>query len=578
MYGLEVASREMIDVDRQEYNGTSLPGPGIRPASSHSLPSKPPTGKVMTQATTIFQGPLGQDILPIIFAYLPCGFPRRNRDLLNASRVCKMCLGPVMDIIWRSLYCPGPVLRLLPLSEQHYNGTREFEEVELSPQCRERLGFYCRRVRSITFGEWNLKGKFSLELYQWLYDKMNGDHLFPALRQLSFDTGHGTHTILPLFLSPALQDVIIRGRPTSLNTLLMSPKLAPYLTKLDLDGYLKPLVSNPPTHPSDALELIRGFKYLRNLRITCAHGKHAPVDSRSLHALLAALPLLEQLDLRWIYFVNTKAVPRDDWVEVCDNLSQFTLLYTPPSPTPTRREFFAPCPILGFVTDLEISLPTTFLRQSAETFFLSIAASLKLQEVNIVAPFELEISLQIMLPLLSIQSLRTFKFIEGTLVHRIESGSSDSPRTSFSDLATSAVSQRSQLNRLEFMTRINPPPTLDDLQVFSKNLPRLEHLVLPLNLSSIPTAPDFKADEPRFSNALKYLQVYDADEWEAQYDEEEEFVCPFHPSEYLPLAQRLNAWFPNLGYASSIVNTSHWELINDIRKVLQENTKLKRVS
>jgi hypothetical protein len=249
---------------------------------------------------------------------------------------------------------------------------------------------------------------------------MDGEFLFPALRQLTFGAAGDADSILPLFLSPSLQDVTLLGRPKSPNSLLLTSKIATTITRLDLHGYLEPVDANSATQlsPNNPFGSIKGYRFLRELRITSSRDKVTPVDSSSLHALLAGLPLLENFDLQSIYFTNALGSSREEWLKVCDHLKAFTLHYNGPLPTSSRLGIFAPCPVLEFVTVLHVFLPYTFLPQETEAFFLSLSASRKLHDATIALPYEVEANLSILLPLLSIQTLRTIRLTGGTLVYR----------------------------------------------------------------------------------------------------------------------------------------------------------------
>jgi hypothetical protein len=405
---------------------------------------------------------------------------------------------------------------------------------------------------------------------------LEGEFLFPSLSRLNLRVADERHisVIASLFFSSSLRKITIGEEVNSPTPLLLASKFTPRITTL--------LVHIPEPHETEVSERLSikailmqamAFKHLQTLKLVSPQYKETEVDSAVLYRLIRALPLLKDLPVEWVTPIGGHAIEPLTF----PRLESFALHYAPHPATGENEVELEPISLVKLVTDLFIYLPPIVTPTSVARFMFAASRSPhKLKEVTVTCQGPDEFDLSIFLPVLSSKNLQYLHISDLNLVHKPPHNS----RSNFSDLIITAIHHdvdghpRNNAHFIDLClhSRTTPQPTLRDLQIFAERLPHLRELTMPIDLQdqSSPTL----LNDVRFENSLEGFSLHTPDAlWGEDSNGGPLKRLPLSDRDYLPLAQRLNAWFPNLEELCSCDHPQQWALVEEMRKMIQKIEK-----
>ncbi|KAH6901894.1 hypothetical protein BKA70DRAFT_1229363 [Coprinopsis sp. MPI-PUGE-AT-0042] len=559
----------------------------------------PPFGDVAgeTVAQSVFQGDVGEHILPAIFKNFE-NFPvsEQRKCLLSVMRASQACLKAASTHLWRNLYGFEPILHVLPL--EVVGGKYALLRQKLSDSCRKRFDLYRRQVRCF-----NWKGgpnkQFSLQVYTRIPQLIDGDDLFPGLTTLHVVMASNHEqggVILPLLVSPGLLTVTISGRivpPTPFLPLLS--RVAPNVRKLNLEGYSDPMT---PLEDANNITLdttmpqVAGFRSLQVLVIatsepdTDSFHECMTTRSESTRQMLESLPLLTRLELTLsgVTDLSPSESSANAWQAACSKLETFKFTYPVRSQAgnPVTLE---PFPFLPYVTHIYIFFPADSVLPSSlimGSFTRLAAASPKLESFHIEA-YAMNLhppgDLADVLPLLSSRSLEELIITEVGLHYDLPVGAAP---THLADCiveqldedgpGTPLTRNTGASNRFReiCLAEVIPTPSVDILRILAQRLPRLKKLHLPVQ---VPEDYSFTIDSDNdapFQNSLTRLHLGDSEGLGS-------VNMLFCPDQLSALVEAIDTWFPNLERVTGNWFHRSWEYVDKLREVLQKRRRAKVV-
>ncbi|KDQ50245.1 hypothetical protein JAAARDRAFT_74312 [Jaapia argillacea MUCL 33604] len=128
-----------------------------------------------------------------------------NSTLARSARCCKAWEEPVLSVLWYSLGCIIPLLKILPVEVDETDG-HYYLRKDVSKDDLARFKRYARLVRRLLFNDTVVQASFAFRLQQLA----SGEVLFPSLRDLRIyiEIPRLSHGAL-LFLSPSITKLLI---------------------------------------------------------------------------------------------------------------------------------------------------------------------------------------------------------------------------------------------------------------------------------------------------------------------------------------------------------------------------------
>ncbi|KAH6901910.1 hypothetical protein BKA70DRAFT_1307747 [Coprinopsis sp. MPI-PUGE-AT-0042] len=505
----------------------------------------------------VLQGPVGEDILPLILQHLG-RIPvvnKGNGDLRNAALVCKAFSKPALDLLWQTLTSLDPLLPfVMPPSESAFPNNGYTGQ----PSC-PRFDSYRKRVHGIavtgiprnsSMADWSAGCKAVLRMCHILQEDLELK-LFPNLKTIFLTPNEDMGALvelMPFLLTPSIRGITLDHFTLPLAQLF--PLVAVSCPSTQFLGVrLQPPFSPEATTEIIPLEHLSPLKHLKSLTVSADWNSQRIVKISSIHHLLLQLPLYDSL-----------VAP----------LETFVLHYRPT--TPARLQ---PLHSLPAITSLTLVLDANlFTYQEVASFVLTVALLPRLSSYAMYGADRpnanlLTINVGDILPLLSSKTLKTIILRNLNLTHRAAHEAASSPMSitlppsnAIVESIVGALNRHSSSPVVELYLPeiISPLPTFDSLMRFADNAPGLTKLEISIS-SSVPSGLDTQLEGSNhvrlIENSLKHLIVnINSDR-------------RFSPDDYPLLAKCLDSWFPRLEKFTCYHNYSSFPGIDELRSEFQ---------
>ncbi|KAH6887877.1 hypothetical protein BKA70DRAFT_1573210 [Coprinopsis sp. MPI-PUGE-AT-0042] len=495
-------------------------------------------------------GPVGVDILPLIFEHLDTSDKRSKANLLNVALSCKAFAGPALDLVWKTLRNLDPLLAfVLPPQESVLLNT------EIQKEHRARFDLYRKRVRkfqmihslhpaSVT-AHTDAGRKASLHMCHLL----RREELFPNLRELwiSGSENNDMDALIPFLLTPSLQSVTLYGRTPPPNQLYpLVTTLAPSITGLQIGDGVDSWSATEGATGAIPLEYLSSLKQLRSLRISPSLQSRWTIKMSSVvQHLLLKLRHLTTLSLAANHIIHDWSPAADKDLQVVAPLN-FDLDYNPTASTGLQ-----PFPFLPFVTSLGVSAsPFIAVPQEVTSFLSALASNTTLSVFNISGDAAgvdnlLTLDVEDVIPLFSSPTLQRIVLDCLILSHRHASGphtppssaSVGPPSSTVVDVILSALKENHASPLKELCLPNDPSPTIPtftSLMKFAEHGTRLKELSLGVILSPGAVAELQVYSRTQFENSLRKLTIINTGD------------LPISSDDYPLIAKCIDAWFPSL--------------------------------